>query len=163
VTAAPEGAQAPKRRFGWVWKAVLALSLALNLCVVGGFVYFKYMVPRGPAQVVGRELNLGNDQRAAFRTFLQTFRTQAQAMREAIAPLEKELTEEMTKPEPDRARIGILIAQISDKRRDFMIAVNDALLPFLATLNPEQRRRFVEFARRRHEMFANRMMGRLQP
>jgi hypothetical protein len=44
-----------------------------------------------------------------------------------------------------------------------MIAVNTALLPFLATLNPEQRRRFVEFARRRQEMIANRMMGRIQP
>jgi len=163
VTAAPEGAPVPKRRFGWVWKAVLALSLALNLCVVGGFVYFKYMVPRGPAQVVGRELNLGNDQRAAFRTFLQTFRAKAQEMREGIAPLENELTDEMAKPEPDRAKMATLIAQISDKRRDFMIAVNTALLPFLATLNPEQRRRFVEFARRRQEMIANRMMGRIQP
>jgi len=163
VTVPPAGAPAPKRRYAWVWKAVLALSLALNLCVIGGVVYFKYLQPRGPMQVVGRELDLGNDQRTAFRNFLQTFRAKGQATREAIAPIEAELMQEMAKQDPDRAKIATLIAQISDKRRDFMIAINDALLPFLATLNPEQRKRFVEFVRRRQEMLANRMLGRIQP
>jgi len=161
VTAAAEGA--PRRRCGWIWKAVLALSLALNCCVVGGFLYYKYLTPHGPDQVVGRELNLGADQRTSFRTFLQAFRTNAQAMREAIAPLEAQLMDEMVKADPDRAKIATLVGQISDKRRDFTIAVNNALLPFLATLSPEQRRRFVEFAQRRQEMFANRMLRRIQP
>jgi len=161
VTAAAEST--PRRRCGWIWKAVLAVSLALNLCVLGGFLYYRYLTPHGPAQVLGRELNLGADQRTSFRTFLQAFRTNAQAMHEAIAPLEAQLMDELSKPDPDRAKIATLIGQISDKRRDFMIALNDALLPFLATLSPEQRRRFVEFAQRRQEMFANRMLRRVQP
>jgi hypothetical protein len=56
-----------------------------------------------------------------------------------------------------------LITQISDQRRDFMVALNDAMLPFLATLSPEQRQRFIDMARRRQDAMANRMMRRLQP
>ena len=163
MTAAPESTPAPKRRCGWIWKAVLALSLALNLCVVGGVLYFKYVQPHGPAQVVPRELGFGNDQRGAFRTFLQTVRSKGQAMREKVAPLEAQLAQELAKPQPDRDKIVSLVTQISDQRRDFMIALNDALLPFLATLTPEQRQRFIEMARRRQDAMANRIMRRLQP
>lgn len=163
MTAAPESAPAPRCRYRWIWKAVLALSLALNLCVVGGVLYFKYVQPHGPAQALPRELGFGNDQRSAFRTFLQTVRAKGQAMREKVAPLEAQLAQELAKPQPDRDKIVSLVTQISDQRREFMIALNDAMLPFLATLSPEQRQRFIEMARRRQDAMANRMMRRLQP
>jgi uncharacterized membrane protein len=162
MTAPPEGATSPPRSRGRLVTVALALSLALNVCFIGGLVYSKLVPPTAPLVALGRELNLTPDQRKEFQSFVQVVRKRGTALRETNSKVGLQIWDELSQPKPDEQKLTALFAEVANNRRDYQTAVASGLLPFLETLTPEQRQRFVEFSKRRQEG-AGRMRQLLQP
>lgn len=162
MTAPAEGATSPPRSKGRLLKVALALSLALNVCFVGGLVYSKFVRPTPPLLALGRELNLAPDQRKAFQGFLQVVRGKGVELRENNLKLSQQIWDELSQPKPDPQKLTALFAEVANNRRDYQTAVGTALLPFLETLSVEQRERFIEISKHRQAV-ANRMRQLLQP
>ncbi|MGH7046438.1 MAG: periplasmic heavy metal sensor [Stellaceae bacterium] len=136
-------------------KVALALSLALNLFFVVGAAWIGVHAPApplSPAQrlaQMGHELGLDAQQTEAFAVYSQTMRERLQAMHQATQPLVSEAWSEVAKPQADETRIMELLDQAGQKRREFVSQLTATTLSFLATLSPEQRRKFVELAHHR--------------
>jgi uncharacterized membrane protein len=162
MTAPAEGTTSPARSRGRLVKVLLALSLALNVCFIGGLLYSKFVRPTPPLIALGRELDLAPDQRKAFQSFLQVVRAKGAALRENNLALGRQIWEELAQAKPDPQKLAALFTEVANNRRDYQTAVGTALLPFLETLNVEQRERFIEISKRRQAV-ANRMHQLLQP
>jgi uncharacterized membrane protein len=163
MTAPIEGATSPPRPKGRLVKVALALSLALNVCFVGGLLYSKFVRPTPPLIMLGRELNLEPDQRKAFQSFVQVVRSKGAALRDTNLALGRQIWDELSQPKPDAQKLGTLFTEIANNRRDYQMAVGTALLPFLETLSIEQRQHFIEIGKRRQDAMANRMRQLLAP
>lgn len=162
MTAPLEGAKSPPRSGGRLVKVVLGLSLALNVFFIGGLLYSKFVRPTPPLIALGRELDLAPDQRKAFQGFLQVVRSKGAALREDNLKLGQQIWDELAQQKPDPQKLAALFGDVANNRRDYQTAVGSALLPFLETLNVEQRQRFIEVSKRRQAV-ANRMRQLLQP
>jgi uncharacterized membrane protein len=162
MTAPLEGATSPPRTKGRLVKVALALSLALNVFFIGGLLYSKFVRPTPPLVLLGRELDLAPDQRTAFQGFLKVVWSKGAALRDENLKLGQQIWDELAQPKPDPQKLAALFADVANNRRDYQTAVGTALLPFLETLTPEQRQRFIEISKRRQAV-ANRMRQLLQP
>jgi uncharacterized membrane protein len=162
MTAPSEGTTSPARSKGRLVKVLFALSLALNVCFIGGLLYSKFVRPTPPLIALGRELDLAPDQRKAFQSFLQVVRSKGAALRDSNLALGRQIWEELAQPKPDPQKLAALFTEVANNRRDYQTAVGTALLPFLETLNVEQRERFIEISKRRQAV-TNRMHQLLQP
>ena len=163
MTAPVEGATSPPSSKGRLVKVALALSLALNVCFVGGLLYSKFVRPTPPLVALGNELNLEPDQRKAFQSFVQSVRTKGALLRDTNLALGRKIWDELSQPKPDTQKLSELFTEIADNRRDYQMAVGTSLLPFLETLSIEQRQRFIEIGKRRQDAMANRMRQLLGP
>ncbi|GEM_PF-2212041 len=162
MTAPVEGPTSRPSSKGRLVKVALALSLALNVCFIGGLLYSKFMRPTPPLIMLGRELDLEADQRKSFQGFLQAVRGKGAALRETNLAVGRQIWDELSQPKPDQQKLASLFQQIADNRRDYQTAVSTALVPFLETLSIEQRQRFIEISKRRQAV-ANRMRQLLAP
>jgi Spy/CpxP family protein refolding chaperone len=135
--------------------AVLALSLALNLCFIGGALWIRFQglpTPMGPEerlQQIGPQLGLDPRQKLAFDQYAHALGTQMHTLHGTVEPLIGHAWAEIAKPEADEAKIIELFGQAGDMRRAFRRELVTSTLSFLATLSPEQRAKFVELARQR--------------
>lgn len=163
MTAPIEGATSPPRPKGRLVKVALALSLALNVFFVGGLAYSKFVRQTPPLMRLGRELDLEPDQRNAFQSFVQVVRSKGAALRDTNVAVGQQIWDELSQPKPDAQKLGTLLTEIANNRRDYQMAVGTALLPFLETLNIEQRQRFIEIGKRRQDAMSNRMRQLLAP
>lgn len=163
MTAPIEGATSPPPPKGRLVRVALALSLALNVFFIGGLVYSKFVRPASPLMRLGHELNLDPEQRKAFQSFTQVVRTKGAALRDTNLAVSQKIWDELSQPKPDQQKLAGLFTEIANNRRDYQAAVGTALLPFLETLNIEQRRHFIEIAKRRQDAMANRMRQLLAP
>jgi uncharacterized membrane protein len=164
MTSPLEGAtSSPTRPKGRVLQVALALSLALNVFFIGGLLYSKFVRPTPPLLALGRELNLENDQRKAFQSFVQVVRSKGVALRDTNLALSRQIWDELSQPKPDPQKLTALFTEIANNRRDYQAAISTALLPFLETLSIEQRQRFIEIGKRRQDAMANRMRRLLAP
>jgi Spy/CpxP family protein refolding chaperone len=133
-------------------KLVLALSLALNLFFVIGAGWIRMHAPMMPPspeqrlQEMSGELGLDAQQSRAFADYSQAMRTRLQAMHQTIRPLIAQAWSEMAKPQANETRIMQLLDQAEQQHRAFASKLTATTLSFLATLSPEQRRKFVELA-----------------
>jgi len=145
MTALAEVGGQSARRFRGLWLA-LALSLTLNVCFVGGLIWAMmrpHWVPPVERLVqIGRSLNLDAGQRAALHEFGTSARGAARSLHGSNAPLMQQIWSEMAKRKADMAAISHLIETASQNRRDYQTAMAAALLKFLDTLPPEERRRY---------------------
>ncbi|HTZ77180.1 MAG TPA: periplasmic heavy metal sensor [Stellaceae bacterium] len=161
MTVPIEGAAGQPRKTGRLVKVALTLSLALNIFFIAGLVYTKIVMEhwRGPPPLMtlANELNLTPDQHKTFRQFIQTVREHGKALRDANTKLGEQIWDELSKPQPDPAKIAQVFTQVADNRRDFQTAVSNALLPFLESLTADQRAKFIEIAKRHQDNVANRM------
>ena len=152
MTAAAETSNPSVWRGRGIWIA-LALSVTLNVFFLGGLVWSMMAPPPAPpqdfAQRLGsaaRGLDLSPDQRKAFRSFAVAARDIRGELRSSNAPLMRGIWDEMAKPQPDTALIAKLGDQALENRREFQRKMSSNLLTFLATLSPDQRKRFTEMA-----------------
>jgi uncharacterized membrane protein len=140
-----------RQHFLWV---LLALSLALNLCFVGGALWIRIHGPpplnmEERLERIGSQLALDPQQKVAFQQYSQAIRTRMQAMRNAVEPLVGNAWSEVAKPDADEARVVQLFDEAGQTRRGYMSELAPITLSFLAKLSSEQRAKFVELIRQR--------------
>jgi uncharacterized membrane protein len=143
-------------RFGWAIWIALALSLTLNVFIAGGL-FWSMMGPHRMAQVqpadrliaAARSLDLNADQQTALQTFARTARELRRSLNQTNGPIFRQVWAEMSKAQPDQAAVTHLVDTALDNRRVFQEKMSANLMAFLATLNQDQRDRFVELATRR--------------
>jgi uncharacterized membrane protein len=134
---------------------LLALSLALNLCFIGGALWIRIHGPPPPMNLeerlhyIGAQLALDPQQEQAFEQYSQAVRAHMQAMHKAVDPLVSGAWSEIAKPDADQARVISLFEEAGQTRRDYMRELAPVMLSFLAKLSPEQRAKFVELIRER--------------
>jgi Spy/CpxP family protein refolding chaperone len=147
------GGRLSKRR---VLAAALAISVALNLCVVAGVVWHRFYAPPPPQGLTARlhrladTLDLTPQQRVAFDHYIADMVTRGERMHQEIQPMMDSAWAEIAKPDADKGRVLQLLDSVGDQRRAFMHEAVDATASLLATLTPEQRAKFVTEERAFH-------------
>ena len=146
-------ATARRTRFNLL-KALLALSLALNLFFVIGAVWIRIHAPPPPVspgqrfEQMADELGLNSQQKAAFARYSQTMREKAQSMHEAVRSQIASAWAEVAKPQADETKVMQQLDEAAQTRRHFVHDLTTTTLAFLATLSPEQRAKFVALIHR---------------
>jgi uncharacterized membrane protein len=137
--------------------AVLALSLLLNIFFVSGVLWARFHDRgHGPGAIarferVAHDLSLNGTQRTAFDRFVTTLEERTRGMRGTSRMLIDQAWDELAKPQPDQAALDRIFTEAAQSRHAYMADTSAALRGFLDTLSPEQRKRFVDLARRRPE------------
>jgi len=128
--------------------AVLAISLALNFCVIAGAVWSRVNTQEPPSagerfHKLETSLNLNDQQRAAFEAYVAASRARSAQLRQDIDPLLDAAWAEIGKPQPDEAVIMQRFNDASSRWRSSQRETIDTTLALLATLNPDQRAKFI--------------------
>jgi Spy/CpxP family protein refolding chaperone len=130
-----------------VLAALLAISLALNLCFIGGAVWTRLHAPQLTASErfhrLGQSLDLTPPQQVAFDQYVSATLARGGRVRQATDPLIDDAWAEIAKPDPDQAKIFQLLDDFSTQRRQVMHEAVTATVSFLATLTPEQKAKFL--------------------
>jgi len=134
--------------------AVLAISLALNVCVIAGALWHRASMPEAQTaserfHQLEESLNLTAQQRAAFEAYVAQARTRNAQLRQDIDPLLDAAWAELGKPDPDEAVVLQRFNDASIRWRDSQRETVEATLALLATLNPDQRAKFIAAERER--------------
>jgi Spy/CpxP family protein refolding chaperone len=135
--------------------AVLAVSIALNLCVVAGVVWSRVNTP---AQFTTSErfhrladtLDLSATQRTAFDNYVAAMIANGDRLRQDVEPMLDAAWSEVGKPDADQARVLQLLDEAGDKRRAFQHEAVGETMSLLAMLTPEQRAKFIAAERAFH-------------
>ncbi|HXP06622.1 MAG TPA: periplasmic heavy metal sensor [Stellaceae bacterium] len=128
--------------------ALLAVSVALNLCFVAGAAWTRL---KPPAIVTTSErfhrlaqsLDLSPQQQGVFDQYVADMLARSNRVRLATEPLMDEAWAEITRPDPDQARVLQLLDDFSTERREVWHEAIGATLSLLATLTPEQKAKFL--------------------
>lgn len=157
MTIAAAGAQGPGRRH--LVAVLLALSLALNLCFLGGALWVRLHTPPPPGPVerikqAAAQLSLDPQQQVAFNRYFGTLRARIMLMHQEVQPLIAGAWSELANPNADAAAVMQRFDEAAAKRRSFQQQLTTETLAFLTTLSPEQRAKFVDLAR--HHFWAAR-------
>jgi Spy/CpxP family protein refolding chaperone len=148
-----QGRPAPRNR---ALAAILAVSVALNLCVVAGAVWSR-LNPPPAAQTTSERfhrladtLNLTPPQRAAFDSYVAGMAARGDRLRQEIDPMFDAAWTEIAKPDADQARVMQLLDAAGNRRGAFQHEAVGATLSLLATLTPDQRAKFIAAQRAFH-------------
>lgn len=144
---------APAAR-GLSWTRIgLGLSIALNLCFLGGYLYrVGFATPPTDAQRFERltgELKFSEPQRAALEAMRESMRKSAIAAREVGQNAMADITAEFTKEEPSRPVIDDAVRRFEDARCGVLKNRAEAFVGFLAQLDPARRVELMRFVRTR--------------
>jgi uncharacterized membrane protein len=149
----------PRQR---VLAAVLAISVALNLCFVGGVLWARLHAPPPPQGFSERfhrladALQLTPEQRVAFDGYVADMTARGERVRREVEPMMDTAWGELAKPDADQAHVLQLLDDASGKRRAFLHDAVGATFSLLATLSPEQRAKFIAEEREFHAAQRNR-------
>jgi uncharacterized membrane protein len=137
------------------WKALLAVSLALNLFFIAGAVWIRLHPPfpsvEERLEQMSGELDLNPLQKQAFAHYARTMRLRLQVMHNTMQPAVAAAWSEVASPRADEAKVMRLLDDAAQERRGFVRDMTTTTLSFLSTLSPEQRARFVELVLRQHQ------------
>jgi uncharacterized membrane protein len=137
------------------WKALLAVSLALNLFFVAGAVWIRLHPPFPSVdqrlEQMSDELDLNPLQKQAFARYARTMRQRLQAMHNTMQPAVAAAWSEVASPGADEAKVMRLLDDAAQQRRGFVRDMTTTTLSFLSTLSPQQRAKFVELVLRQHQ------------
>jgi Spy/CpxP family protein refolding chaperone len=128
--------------------ALLAVSLALNMCFVAGAAWTRL---KPPAIVttserlhrLAKSLDLSAQQQATFDQYVEALVARNNRVRIATEPLMDEAWAEIARPNPDPAKVLQLLDEFSTQRRDTWHETVSSTLSLLATLTPEQKAKFL--------------------
>jgi Spy/CpxP family protein refolding chaperone len=140
----------------WVPWVLLAVSLALNLFLVAGFFWTRSAIamwrdPDARFEMVADRLELTDPQRAQFREAMEAMKSRGFGRRQEHREMRREIVDMALQPNPDRAAIVARIEEITRERMQGMTEALDTMLPFLASLTPEQRAELKELIEERRE------------
>ncbi len=133
-------------------KLLLALSLAFNLFFALGFVRATWTLrrlrtPTGRAALVATRLDLDPQQRQHRDRLLERARAEVRSLERSEA-LRAEYWAELAGTPPDPQRLHELVDRSAAAHTQARHAAVDYMVDFLAVLRPEQRREFLDVARR---------------
>ena len=137
----------------WLPWTLLALSVALNIFFIGGFFWshqHAMMWARGPEARMERladRLDLAPPQREELKRLAATMHERGRNAFRDREPAMRELMDMVLADSPDRAAIEARLRAMGEKRIQGMIEMLDTALPFLGSLNPEQRGELGELMR----------------
>lgn len=144
---------APRSR---AFAAILAVSIALNICVVAGALWSHANAPPRPPTMTERfhqlaeTLDLTPVQRKAFDAYVAATIARSDRLRQDIEPMLDGAWGEIGKPDADQAQVMQLLDQVSDRRRAYQHEMVEATLRLLGGLTPEQRSKFMAAERAYH-------------
>jgi Spy/CpxP family protein refolding chaperone len=132
----------------WLLVAVLAISLALNACVVAGVLWSRLSAPETMTaserfRHLEESLNLDAKQRAAFESYVAATRARTAQLRRDIEPILEAAWAEIGKPNPDETTILQRLNDASGRWRTTQRETIEATLALLSTLSPDQRAKFI--------------------
>jgi len=134
--------------------ALLAISVALNVCVLAGALWARYS-SRDSTTASDRfhrlevSLNLNDQQRQAFEAYVAATRARNAQLRKDLEPSIEASWNELAKAQPDEAAILQSLADASSRWRASQRETIQATVALLATLTPEQRAKFIADERAR--------------
>lgn len=128
--------------------ALLAVSVALNLCLVAGAAWTRFNSPTVVTTSerfhrLARSLDLSAQQQAGFDQYVAALIARNNRVRLATEPLMDEAWAEVARPDPDQTRVLQLLDEFSTQRRETWHQTVTATLSLLATLTPEQKDKFL--------------------
>jgi uncharacterized membrane protein len=134
--------------------AVLAISLALNVCVIAGAVWHRVNRPELPNaterfQKLEASLGLNDQQRLAFEAYVAATRARNGQLRQDIEPMLDAAWAELGKDPPDEAVVMQHFGDVSTRWRASQHETVEATLALLSTLSPDQRAKFIAAERER--------------
>ncbi len=135
---------------------ILAISVALNLCVIAGAVWSRWHAPPAPLSFSERfhrladSLELMPAQRVAFDHYVADMTARSDHMRQTVDPIMDAAWGELAKPDADQARVQQLLDDAGAQRRVFMHDAVGSTISLLATLAPDQRTKFLAAERDYH-------------
>ena len=150
MTVSAAGIRASRRvSSGRLFGALLAVSVALNLCFVAGAVWSRLNAPPAPINASERfrkleaSLDLTDQQRPAFQAYVAATLARSARLHREIDPLLDVAWGEIAKPQPDDGVLMQRFDEAATRWRSFQHEAVDATLALLANLSPEQRKKFV--------------------
>lgn len=148
-----------RTRLPWI---LLAISVVLNLCAVGGYLYGKRMADehragRSPIAAAARSIDMTDAQKQAFAEMRQSVRKSSADIRAEMRPLREAMLAELAKPQPDFAIVDGHIDSLGDVQGKRYKAMVRSLYEFQQTLTPQQQE---AFRKGMADHFARRMMQR---
>jgi uncharacterized membrane protein len=152
TASVPPRTGAPRNR---TLAAILAVSIALNICVVAGAVWSRVNAPAPPTMTdrfyrLAETLDLNPPQRIAFDAYVAATIARGERVRREIEPMMDAAWKEIAKPDADQAQVMQLLDQASDRRRESQHEAVGATLTLLASLTSDQRAKFVAGERSFH-------------
>ena len=139
------------RKLPWL---LLAVSLALNISVVAGFLYTEREVsrvadPKLRSVEVSEALSLTPEQFEAFTTLQASLQERREMFREYMAPVRRAMTEALVADGFDREAYRKAMSKRQEVREEYHLQVGEELHDFLRSLSPEQRAVFKDLAKER--------------
>ncbi|HTH98550.1 MAG TPA: periplasmic heavy metal sensor [Stellaceae bacterium] len=129
---------------------VLALSLAFNIFIVGGFAMtawrFGPHMPASPEKRMEhlvRAIGMNPTKAPAYQQLRTNLRVAFDDMRTKAQPLADSFWVELAKPQPDMNSADKLMAGVMANREEFQRQAGSAVLGFVSQLTPEQRAAFI--------------------
>ena len=128
--------------------ALLAVSVALNLCFVAGATWTRLKPPTATTtsarfQLLGQSLNLTTPQQAIFDQYVTGLIARNNHVRVATEPLMDQAWAEIARPNPDQTRVLELLDDFSAQRHATWHETIRATMSLLAALTPEQKAKFL--------------------
>ena len=141
----------------WLPWVLLAVSLALNLFLVAGFFWTRSAIamwrdPDARFEMVADRLELTDPQRAQFKAAMGALKSKGFGRWEEHREARREIFDMALQPNPDRTAIVARMEEMTRARTQAMTEALDTMLPFLASLTPEQRAEMKELMEERREM-----------
>jgi Spy/CpxP family protein refolding chaperone len=140
----------------WLPWVLLALSLVLNIFFIAGFFWTQHAMamwrdPDERLEMLGDRLDLNQSQRGQLKQVIEQLRSKGQARMEERRTIRRQILDMALQPNPDRAAIASRIEEASHQRVQAMSDMLDTVLPFLASLSPEQRSKLKDLMDQRRE------------
>ena len=138
-----------RARLPWI---LLAASMVLNIAVVGGVLYAWHGGGRfagGPERAIERlseQLALRGDQEGRLREVVMGAIERRKARWESPPPQRQLLIEQLAAEQFDEDEVGRLIGEMSAERNAQWLAVTRDMHGFIATLDAEQKSKFLRLA-----------------
>ncbi len=142
-----------------VIEIALALSLAFNIFMLGGFAVTVLrfgppppMAPEKRMERLAHDIGIDPANSPAFEQFRTSLRLAYEDMHSKSQPLVDPFWIEMAKPQPDTQYVSRLMSDITANREAFQRHAAQAVVDFMLRLPPEQRAAFIRIVNDRRNV-----------
>lgn len=146
---------------------IIETVLLVTILATFGYRYYSYNQdrreyresrkdrPEQPRDFMAKALNLSPEQKDEFRMLKGKFHKSFDTLEVQIRNINKLLTEEVVKDEPNQQTIDSLIEEFSQIQREQKRVMVEHLIEVKAKCTPEQQAKFNKFIRRMHDYQQN--------